>query len=122
MGHCMCLCVCVCFRGTDLFPHREDSPCLIREERLRARQGDGQMRGGKKKKKKKRCGERNTGSSSGGLDENVFRGPSSSITTMSRNGHGEFEVFRFTHKKTCDMHNSHFPPWGICHNPDLTVV
>lgn len=54
MGHCMCLCVCVCFRGTDLFPHREDSPCLIREERLRARQGDGQMRGGKKKKKKKK--------------------------------------------------------------------
>lgn len=30
----------VCFRSTDLFPHREDSLCLIREERLRVRQGD----------------------------------------------------------------------------------
>ena len=41
----------MCVRGADLFPHREDSPCLIREERLRVRQGDRQT--GRERKNKK---------------------------------------------------------------------
>lgn len=50
------LCVYVCVRGTDLFPHREDSPCLIREET--GRQTDGQD--GRERTKKQKMGGKET--------------------------------------------------------------
>lgn len=72
---CMLICVCVhvCVRGTDLFPHREDRPCLIREGRLRVRRKDRQAdrqanrqtdRKGEEEQKRKKQ-KMHTGSSGG---------------------------------------------------------
>lgn len=91
---CVCACTFVCVRGTDLFPHREDSPCLIRVERLRVRQRDRET-GKERKKKKTEDGKKET---QGAAGIECIRGfiliHSSFITTMSRKSHGEgHEVF-----------------------------
>lgn len=136
MGHCLsvsfvctcacaCVTVCVCFRSTDLFPHREDGLCLIREERLRVRQWDGHMRVERRanlNKKKKVWKDRATRSGRESLEECVYLGSvllhSSFIMTASRSSRGEYEgFFWFTHRKqTCRTPTSLH---GVCHNPSL---